>query len=389
VSWFHPPPRVFAVALAGMLLGLPESEASPVGRLYGSVKDRAGRPIAGATIRVNGPGAVGIYATSTTSQGTYQFMDLPTHEMLEIRAEAPDKLPLVYFGITVRVDSGTRRDFKLRSEGEHEVLILIDPRVDYHEIGLEGARSTIRADLSVMKVTGRGLTESRRLAELMDLRPNAVLAIGAPAARLARREIKDVPVIYTMVPDPVKDDLSTVNLCGLTLNGGFDDQLQVLATLRPSARRLLTVYDPRSLAPTIRELRRSAENHGMSLQVGPVRDIRQLTRALAELDPRNFDAFFFLLDPDLFDAGDFERVQRFSAGGDMVLIVPDPSLVTAGGTFSNAPGFRELGAHAGRLVNHVLSGKAEPSDIAIGYPPLRSLSINKDVAKRLGIQPVP
>src|SRR5678815_5544135 len=286
-----------AIALAVIACTMLHSQASPVGRLFGSVRDREGKPIAGAVIRVTGPGAVGIYDARTNAAGVYQFMGLPTQEILEVRAGFPGKLPVVYFGVTVRESSGSRRDFKLRGVDEHEVLILYDPRYKHHEIALQGARSTIKADIVTLKVTGRGVNESRQLAGKLASRPNVVMAIGQQPARLSRREIKDVPVVYAMEPDPVSDDLSTVNLCGLALNGGYGDQLETLARMRPSAKRLVTVYDPRILARAVGELRRAAQDHGMTLQVKPARDVRQLTVALQTLDPRQFDAYYYLVDP--------------------------------------------------------------------------------------------
>ena len=376
---------LLVLVLAIIPFATQDSEAAPVGRLFGNVRDRGGKPIAGASIIVTGPGAVGVYDARTNANGTYQFMALPTQEILVVRAESPGKLPVVYSGVTVSEGSGTRRDFKLRGVDEHEVLILYDPRFKYHEVVLQGSRSTIKADIVTLKVTGRGVNESRRLSDMLAMRPNAVLAIGQQPTRLSRRAIKDTPVVYAMEPDPIRDDLTTVNLCGFTLNGGFDDQLDTLARMRPSARRLLTVFDPRILARDVRELRRLAHERGMTLEVRPARDVRQFAVALKELDPDEFDAYFYLVNPALYSAGDFDRVKRFTAKSDIVLIVPDPSLVDAGGTFSYAPGFREMGAHAGRLVNQILSGAVEPSDIGVRFPTVRALSINDSEAKRLGL----
>lgn len=359
--------------------------ATPVGQLEGRVTDARGAPIADVLIRVRGPGAVGVYETRTTREGTYHFMELPTRELLEVTADYPGKVPVTYSGIMVRESWATRRDFKLRVHGDREVLVLQEPIVPYHGTALEGVLSTLQAGTTVLTVTGRH-GDARRLSEEMTLlRPNAVVAIGSEAARLARRGIKDAPVVYTMVANPAADDLTTMNLCGLTLNGGFDDQLRVLLRLRPGTRQVVTVFDPRIMAPSVRELRALSRNKDITLLARPARNTRQLIDVLGSLDPRAYDAFFLLLDPRLIDIGAFERVRRFAAEGSQVLVVPDASLVAAGGTFSYGPGFHEMGAYAGRLVNHILSGAAEPAQIAVTFPTLRSLSVNPVEVERLGI----
>jgi putative ABC transport system substrate-binding protein len=205
------------------------------------------------------------------------------------------------------------------------------------------------------------------------------------AAIFARREIHDVPVVYTMVLNPEGNDLTGVNMCGMPLNGAFDDQLSVLAALRPEARRLLTIFDPRRLGPSVRDLRRAAHGRNLELEARPVRTVRALSAMLESLHEDDFDAFFLLLDPDLFGIDGLERLRRFTADKSMMLIVPDPSLVEAGGTFSYGPGFREMGAYAGRLIEQLFSGGAEPADLGRRFPTARNFTYNPSETQRLGI----
>lgn len=359
--------------------------ASPVGSLAGHVKDRNGQPLPGVAVTVTGDGAVGIHHATTDANGLFQMVGLPTLEALEITAEAEGMIPFTYSGLELREGEITWRDFRLRPAGAHDILILYDPRVPYHETALQGARETLPGPVTVLELVGDKREDSRHLRDALGKRYNAVLAIGSAAAQLARREVRDAPVVYTMVLDPGVEDLHRVNLCGLALNGAFAEQLSVLKRLKPAARHIATIYDPRHLAGAVISLRRAAGNLGMRLTTMPARNAPQVLAALDSLRSRRLDAFFFLLDPSLFDAGLFEEIRRFSQGAEAAFIVPDPSFVAVGGTYSYGPGFREMGIYAGRLVLHIFSGAAEPSGIKVDFPVARSFSVNAHEIARLGL----
>lgn len=359
--------------------------ASPSGRVTGLITDESGAPIAGALITVTGPGAVGRYDATTDGDGTYRMLGLPTREKLVIRAQAAGKEPVTYSGTLAREGHGTRRDFTLRPAGVYEVLVVLDSRVPYHAMALAAARAELPVDVSVLELTDRRAADARRLENALRSHPNAVLAIGSAAADLARTDIPDAPVVYTMVLEPAAEDLERPNFCGFTLNGGFDRQFEILATIDPGATRVATIFDPRRLGRTVADLRQEARRHGMTLIPRTARTIPQLVSAIEDLEDEQLDAFLLLLDPDLIDIEAFDRIRRFTVERGIVYIVPDRSFVTAGGTYSFAPGFDKMGSHAALLVRRILTGALRPAEIGQDFPPVRYLSLNPYETRRLGI----
>jgi len=378
--------RVAIVASLCWLAAARHAAASPSGSLAGHVTDEAGHPIGDVRITVTGRGAVGVHRAATDHDGLYQLVGLPTLERLDVTASVVGKAPVTYSGLEVRQDSVTRRDFRLRPFGVKEMLVVYDRRVPYHKLAVEGFLDSIGEPVTQLELSGKTRKDARLLREAATRRFNAVVAFGSTAARLARREVHDSPVVYAMVLDPVVEDLGTTNLCGSPINGAFDDQIKVLRLLKSGARTLATIYDPRRLAGAVGDLRRAASAQGMALLARPARDAGQLIKALESLRREPLDAFLFLLDPELFDAGGFERVRQFAENRGIVLVVPDPSFVAVGGTFSYSPGFHEMGAYSARLVKHIFSGAAEPSDLATRYPTVRYFSVNPFEVERLGLK---
>jgi ABC-type uncharacterized transport system substrate-binding protein len=282
---------------------------------------------------------------------------------------------MMYVGHVPRRDAETTIDFTLRLRGEVEVLALVEAGVPYHQTALAGAMSVMPGHVSTLEIRNMGPETVRELREKLDLKPTAVLAIGDMAARLARRNIRDIPVVYSMVPAPMDADLTTTNLCGVPLNGGFDDQIEHLRNVLPEVRRIGTVIDPHRMGRCLREVKQATSSAGIDLIAADVFGDRpeDLTAALSELGQQQIDAFVLLLDPQLMDGDAYEQITRFVQEHDLVLAVPDASLVVSGKSFSFVPGFWDLGAYSGQLVRRIVEGKVQPSQIGVSYPTRESL----------------
>ncbi len=344
--------------------------AQEVGLVSGRVTDERGVPMAGAIVTLSSPGMPGVLEAMADEEGRYWFRAVPGNHPLTLRAEAAGKVPVEYIGHTARRNGAVAVDFRLRSPGNHEILALVDDGVPYHQVALEGALSTMPGTVSTLTVSGRGPATVAALIRRLEGKPSAVLAVGETAARLARRHIRDVPVVFCMVPAPVDADLTTRNLCGVPLNGGFDEQLAHLRHADPRVRRVGTIYQPDRMERPARHLRDAAEAAGLKLVSAHVHsgEAGALGRAIDELRGQEIDAFLLLLEPRLMSAAGFDQIVRFTRDEGVLLAVPDPSLVVPGRSFSFTPGFWDLGAYAGALVRSIVEGRAQPADIGLVYP---------------------
>jgi hypothetical protein len=332
-----------------VLAGIP-AIAGGAGQLVGFITDEMGRAIPEARLTVTGPGASGVQFVETDTEGRFRIIVMETVRPVSIRAEADGKVPVVYREFRVRPDRVTHLDLRLRSRGAHDVLVLVDGRVPYHYLALEGARSTLPGTVHVMDLRECSSSAGRDLMRALETRPSAILAIGEEAAQIARSHVRDIPVVHTMVPDPHPDVMASKNLCGLSLVGGFEQQLVRLRTLDPGIRRIGTIYDPSRLTSAVARLRRATAEAGMELVAGCVHQSEDLPHALN------------------YTAANFADVRRFIEDRGMILVVPDPSLAGSRQSFSFRPGFWESGAAAGRLVRQIVSGRLTPAEVGILRP---------------------
>jgi len=342
--------------------------AGEAGRLVGSITDESGNAVVGARVTATGYGAFGIRTAVTDSRGRYQIIALRTVRPINVLAEADGKVAVEYRDLRVRPDRVTHLDVKLRSRGAHEVLVLMDGSVPYHQLALDGARSTLPGKVHLIEVGEAAPSANRSILRALDEHPSAVLAIGEAAADLARDLVRETPVVHVMVPDPQPEEMGSEILCGLALNGGYDAQIERLLQLDPSVRRIGTVYDPSRLSNAVTRFRRAAGAAGVELVAAGIHTPYGLPRAIDDLARENLDAFVVLMDPEVYTARNFAIVQRFAEEMGLILVVPDPSMAGPGKVFAFGPGFSESGAIAGRIVSQIVEGRLDPDSVGVIEP---------------------
>ncbi len=377
---WHRAVLVAVVLVAATTLSLAEG----VGVVSGRVTDERGVPLEGVEVVLTSPGVLGRMNAVTGVDGRYWFPAVPGNHELTVRAEAPGRVPVEYVGHTARRNGSITIDFRLRAPGEYDILVLIEDEIPYLQTALEGALSTMPGRTDLLSVDDGGPATARALRERIADRPSAVLAFGEKAARLARRHVRDVPIVYSMVPEPHDSDLSTANICGVPLNGGYAAQVDSLLQVLPSARRVATVYNAHRMQRAMEQLREAVDAAGLELVAAHVHDgpRADLGPVLAAIEGERIDAFFLLLDPDLIDGERFDQILAFTRQEDALLVVPDPSLVTSESEIALSPGFWHLGAYTGLLVRHVVEGRVQPSQIGMTYPDSEFIALGPASPKR-------
>jgi len=357
-------PALLAVAI----LGIGPAAAGEAGHLVGQVTDEEGNAVPGARLTLTGSGASSIQSVTADAEGRFRVFVMDAVRPLSILAEAEGKVPVEYREYRVKPDRLNRLDIRLRGEGAHDVLILMDKRVPYHRLALAGARTTLPGRAHLLDFNEVTPSVTREILRALENQPSAVLAIGEEAARAARSLAREVPVVHTMVPDPLPGEMASENLCGIALIGGFNRQLERLGRLDPELRTIGTIYDPSRLTHAVARFREAAAEAGMSLVVGHVHQREDFPGALRSLAGKGLDAFVVLMDPEVYTAHNFALVRQFAEEEDLFLVVPDASMAGPGKSFSFDPGFWESGAVAGRIVRDIVEGRLTPTDVGVRQP---------------------
>lgn len=223
-------------------------------------------------------------------------------------------------------------------------------------------------------------------SQINGTKPSLVLAVGAPAAQIAKLYInKSIPVVFIMVQSPEKIGLTGQgNMTGISLNIPVQTQLRALKALVPAVTKVGVIYNPRNTSAEIREGMTIAGRLGFRLiaaKVDTPSDVPRALRAFAE----GIDAYWMLNDITVMQA--FGTILSYTNERKIPFLASSKIMVDRGALVSLAPNYANIGSQGCGVVNTILSG-IQPSRIQISPPKGLELTVNLSAAKTLGLQSI-
>ena len=96
------------------------------------------------------------------------------------------------------------------------------------------------------------------IERIVAARPKLILAIGAMAAQVAKEAVRDIPVVFFMVPNPHKYGLEGKNIAGISLDIPIETQFTMYKSLVPRLKTIGVIYDPEKTGALVTEARGSS-----------------------------------------------------------------------------------------------------------------------------------
>jgi ABC-type uncharacterized transport system substrate-binding protein len=227
-------------------------------------------------------------------------------------------------------------------------------------------------------------------AELIQLRVDVLVVGETVVARAVRAQTSTVPIVFTLVSDPVASGLVTSlsrpggNATGLStvvadLSG---KQLEFLQAAVPSAISVAVVFNPgnptaRSAASGVQE---AARSRAMRVHLIEVRNRHELPTALSASAAKRVDALLAISDPAVTGI----ELAKLAAAHRLPAITAPSSFVKRGGLLAYGPSYSHNWFRAATYVDKILKG-ARPADIPVERPMKFELAINLKIARTLGL----
>jgi len=230
------------------------------------------------------------------------------------------------------------------------------------------------------------------VAELIERKIDILVASSTPAAIAARNATSTVPIVVTMVADPMRSRLVASlaqpggNLTGLSVGsseGMAGKWLELLQEAVPRLSHVAVIEDP--AVPIDRNLTKELEGiapaRGLQLVLIEVREPGAL-QAVFNQAARKSQAVLVLPGPML--ASNRPQVTALAAKHRLPAMYFVRDFVDAGGLMAYAPDTAAIHRRAAYYVDKILKG-AKPGDLPIEQPTKFELVVNLKTAKALGI----
>jgi putative ABC transport system substrate-binding protein len=248
-------------------------------------------------------------------------------------------------------------------------------------------------------VEGENLIVDRRYAEgnysrlaqlaqeLIELKPDAILAIATPAIAAAQRATTTIPIIMAPATDPVGSGFVKSlarpggNITGVAnMSGDYTPKtVELLRELLPNAKRVAVLMSSNSTHPMQYSLAETAA-HLARLDVVPITAAKEedLDAAFQAIARAQCDALLVLNDPVR------PRIASLAARDRLPAVFQNDVIVDQGGLASYGPDVGSLIVKTAVYIDKIFKG-ARPADLPVEQPTKFVLKLNVKTATQLGL----
>jgi len=210
-----------------------------------------------------------------------------------------------------------------------------------------------------------------------------IVAVGLKAALAVKLEITDVPIVYMMILDPLKYQLTGANMTGTLLEVPLDRQLKIMRTFLPMLHRIGTLYDPAKTSSRVKEAARQATISDFQLKGLPVENEKDVPQQLRTL-LTDVEVLWLMPDSTVVSNESVRFILESSLAHQIPVIGFSPEFTRLGALLSMSVNYGDVGRETGLLAKRILDGERL---LPLNPVPIERLKItvNLKTAKFLGI----
>jgi putative ABC transport system substrate-binding protein len=230
-------------------------------------------------------------------------------------------------------------------------------------------------------------------ASLVKTSPEVIVALGSRAVRALKEETGTIPVVFTLVADPVAQGLVTSlakpggNLTGLT-NYEFSfagKWFEALKEIEPRIAKILLMVNPQNSGTLAlsRFVERLGPTHRVEMVVANVTTVAEIEHALSAFGEGHDRAVIVL--PDGLVVNNRDLIIGHLNRARLPVVFPFKVFAVSGGLLSWGLDFVDVYRQSAVYVDRILRG-AKPSELPIQAPNKFSLVINMRTANATGLR---
>ena len=229
-------------------------------------------------------------------------------------------------------------------------------------------------------------------SELVRLNVDVIVTASTPAAQAAQQATRTIPIVITLVTDPVESGLVASlarpggNITGLSLMHPelTGKRLELLKEIIPTVRRVGVFWNASTPAYRLllTETETAARSLGLQLHVVEVRGPTDFENAFSALTRGRVGALVLL--PDVLFRNQQRRILDLASKNHLPAMYWSRELVDAGGLMAYGANIPDQYRQAATVVDKILKG-ATPGELPLEQPAKLELVINLKTAKALGV----
>src|SRR5215831_4081531 len=301
---------------------------------------------------------------------------------------------------------GAAAAWPLATRAQQDTLRLVGVLAGFSEDEMRPLLAAFRSRMSQLGwIEGRNLAIDLRLGAgdhrrttaearaLVGRKPDVILAMGTPGLTAVRQHSDSVPVVFTLVADPVSTGMIESlarpggNVTGFEFSIG-GKWLELLKEVSPGLTRVTVIANPAN--PTAYPLARVIEDVGRTISItvatASVHGANDIQAAISADRQRSGGGLIVL--PDSLAIVHSRLIIDLAERTHLPAIYPFKTFAAKGGLLTYGLDIPDIYRQAADYVHRILKGE-KPADLPVQAPIKFELVINLKTAKALGLEVPP
>ncbi|MEE8292547.1 MAG: ABC transporter substrate-binding protein [Candidatus Tectomicrobia bacterium] len=287
---------------------------------------------------------------------------------------------LLYLGVTL----GFSAIFiHAQAQGQNIAVIKSHNIAPFNQ-ALAGFTAACNQDITEYDLRGSTRRQKRIIKRIRATKPTIILAVGALAAQVAKEGIRDIPVVFCMVPNPHKYNLRGKNIAGISLDIPVEVQFAQYKALVPTLRTIGAIYDPQKTGTIITEANAAARKLNLQFLASPVHSQKEVPAALRSLLGK-INALWMLPDDTVITPESFKFLLLTAFENNIPFLTISDIFVEKGALAALSPDYANVGRQACQLIREIESGRLNLTEVDAVPPDKVNLAINLKAANKIGL----
>jgi ABC-type uncharacterized transport system substrate-binding protein len=221
-------------------------------------------------------------------------------------------------------------------------------------------------------------------------RPDLIFVTSTPTLQVTTKKIKDIPVVFTVVADPIVAGVGTSftehlpNITGISTLGDYKGMVSWLLKIIPNVKTIGTLYSPGepNSVKNMNDLKKYAELAGLKLITIPVNSSAEISDAALALADNRPDVICQIIDNQTSAA--FSGISKVAKNQKIPLFGFVSDQAEKGAILVVSRNYEQAGIDAVMLAKKIFDGTS-PLDIPFEFVSKTDVFINTEAATFYGI----
>lgn len=280
------------------------------------------------------------------------------------------------------------------AEQNYSILILTNKGIKQYEMAVESFKQEVsdkglNVSYTILDDNNPDTSKDALLTAVAS-KPSLILAVGTDKSLLAKDNIQNIPIVFTMVLDPVESgivnnaDSSQTNITGVSLKISIKDQFEKFKQIVPQLKSIGMMFDVNTKRDMRDEAEKAAQALGLKLVSKGIGLPSDVANVLDEL-VLEVDGLWAGVDPLIYNAQSSKYILLTTLRTKIPFMAFSSNYVKAGALMALESDYEDIGRQTADMAVKILKGQ-NPELIPVELPRKVKLLTNQNTAEVIGIK---